>query len=119
MNSSIIDPLREPHWNQWVLNFPSSSYFHRAQWARILAETTHYPHYYVVLKSEKRITGILAVHEVTTALFGRQGVSLPFSDECHPLLVEEIAADQLIKPMLEVGRKRGWNYLEIRGGNDN
>jgi hypothetical protein len=53
--------------------------------------------------------------EVSSRLTGRRGVSLPFSDFCFPLVSTPEDAARLQAAALEVGRRRGWKYLEFRG----
>ena len=116
MTFEVVNPLAEPCWNRWVLEHEEARIFHSAEWARVLAECYGYSARCGLLKDAGRVVALLPVIEVSSLLTGRRGVSLPFSDECAPLLGEEVRLESLVEPMREFGRQRGWEYLELRGG---
>ncbi len=111
----LVDPLNEPRWNDWIQDFEAATFFHTAEWASVLAETYRYPVHYGVLRDANRVVALLPMMEVNSFLTGRRGVSLPFSDECAPLLSEGVSPESIVEPMREFGLRRGWDYLELRG----
>jgi hypothetical protein len=115
MQFEFVDPLLEPQWDDWILNFKAATFFHTSPWARVLKQSYRYPLHYCVLKEARGIAGILPVMEVASLFTGRRGVSLPFSDECSPLLADGVSLDSILGPIREFGRERGWDYLELRG----
>jgi hypothetical protein len=54
--------------------------------------------------------------EVDSWMTGKRGVSIPFTDDCEPLGGSESDLRSLIAQAMELGRSRGWKYLEFRGG---
>lgn len=54
--------------------------------------------------------------EVDSWLTGRRAIALPFTDECAPLCASAGQAQALLQRTCELGRHRGWKYLELRGG---
>jgi hypothetical protein len=60
--------------------------------------------------------------EVRSLLTGRRGVGLPFTDECSPLEGGTFSAPPSsfilapASPLLDLARKRGWCFVEFRGG---
>lgn len=115
MNFELLNPLDAFQWESSVTSAPAVSFFHTCEWARVLAETYHYTPYYGSLVSPAQRMGLMPVMEVRSLLTGRRGVGLPFSDECPPHLEEGCELAELIDPLLALGRRREWDYLEIRG----
>ena len=114
-NLRIFDPIHENGWDALIAGHPRASFFHSSSWARVLVATYgHVPHYLGV-ERENQLRALLPILEVNSFLLGRRGVSLPFSDECELLAPDEQDGDRLIQCALELGRARGWKYLEIRG----
>jgi hypothetical protein len=54
--------------------------------------------------------------EINSALTGRRGVSLPFTDECQPLGFSSGDYRETLQELTAVGRQRRWKHLECRGG---
>lgn len=54
--------------------------------------------------------------EVNSWLTGKRGVSLPFTDNCEPLAGSQKTFGEIFSNAVELGKKRGWKYLEGRGG---
>ena len=116
MRCEFANPIRVPEWNDWILKHRHATFFHSAEWAQVLSEAYHYDPYYAVFRGPEQSVGFLPIMEVRSAWTGNRGISLPFSDECAPLLPEGLGLVDLIEPVRECGLQRGWNYLEFRGG---
>jgi hypothetical protein len=112
----VVDPILQPDWDNQVSQLPDSVFFHSSAWARVLRDTYHYsPSYYTVSRNGQ-VRALLPVLEVDSWLTGRRGISLPFTDHCEPLALDRAAGDRCLKEVIELGRRRGWKYLECRGG---
>jgi len=61
--------------------------------------------------------GRIALMEASN-LFGRRGVSLPFTDNCAPLAESRTEFEEMWNGALDLGRGRGWKYVELRGGKE-
>jgi hypothetical protein len=53
--------------------------------------------------------------EVRSAITGRRGISLPFTDEC-PVLGDTGVRAELYQAAIALGSRRKWRYTEFRGG---
>jgi FemAB-related protein (PEP-CTERM system-associated) len=63
-----------------------------------------------------RITGFLPLCSVNSLLTGRHLISLPFSDRCPLLAVDEASANTLIEQAICLARQQKVKYLELRPG---
>jgi Acetyltransferase (GNAT) domain len=116
MHCDFVNPLREVQWNKWVQEQSNATFFHTAEWAQVLSETYNYDPHYAVLREDKRTVGVLPIMEVRSMWTGCRGISLPFSDECTPLLARGVTLAEVIEPVRAYGLQRGWSHLEFRGG---
>ena len=66
--------------------------------------------------AEGHITGYLPLCLVSSFLTGRRLVSLPFSDQCPLLAVDEATAIDLIEKAIQLAKQEHVKYLELRTG---
>jgi CelD/BcsL family acetyltransferase involved in cellulose biosynthesis len=112
---SVLNPLEDGRWEEFVLRHPRASLFHSTGWLRALAGTYGYrPVVYTTCGPNEALTHGAVFCEVDSWLTGRRLVALPFSDHCE-WLVEE--ADDTRAIAAELARSlasRRWRYLELR-----
>lgn len=114
-NIQILNPLETPDWDARVRHFPAATFFHGAAWARVLHATYGYQPVYFATGDANRYHSLLPMMEVNSWLTGRRGVSLPFTDECEPLVPDVAAFPPLFAAAQAQGKVRRWKYLECRG----
>lgn len=113
-----INPVNDFAWNVQLAAQPKRSFFHTAEWARVLAGTYGYaPVFFTAVGTDGRFL-CLPLMEVDSWLTGRRGISLPFTDDCEPLCGEVDTFQKLFKSAVEFGKSRGWKYIECRGGRE-
>ncbi len=118
MTLSILNPLEYPGWDALLATSDRATFFQTAAWARVLAGSYGYrPLYFTRIEAGKLI-GLIPVMEVDSWLTGKRGVSLPFTDLCHPVVRDPEVFKELLAAVTAHGRKAGWKSLEIRGGQD-
>jgi lipid II:glycine glycyltransferase (peptidoglycan interpeptide bridge formation enzyme) len=61
--------------------------------------------------------GTIPFMDVDSFLTGHRGVSLPFTDFCEPIALCKDDFGKLLEEGIEYGRKAGWRFIDIRGGN--
>ncbi len=66
-------------WDAFVLACPQATFFHRAGWQRILRDVFGHDTYFLLARTEGRITGVLPLAHVKSLLFGNSLTSLPFA----------------------------------------
>ena len=113
---TLINSVEQKNWNNLLLNTPGCSFFHTADWADVLSRSYNYRPLYFCRKKDDKLDCLLPIMEVASPLTGKRGVCLPFTDVCEPLAADQNQFQELISRAIELGRKRKWKYLEIRGG---
>ena len=114
LDIKILNPLDYDDWNEQIAELPGSTIFHTSNWAAVLCESYGYqPRYFTALK-ENRIVGCIPMMHVDSLITGRRGVSLPFTDECHPLGSPE-CVETLLKIAKSHALETGWKRIQLRG----
>lgn len=114
----IINPIKYPNWDDLVLATEGHSFFHSSSWAEVLIESYGYVPFYFCLINKKNISALIPFMEVDSYITGKRGVSLPFSDYCEPIIDKDILFFDIFLEIVKFARKKGWNYIEFRGGKD-
>ena len=112
----LADPTVEPAWDKWIEAHPEGSFFHGSAWATVLRQSYGHRPAYLVFGSEGDARALWPIMELNVGLTGRRGVSLPFTDQCEPLVGTTLKGEELLSAALETGRSRRWRYFEFRGG---
>ena len=115
MNLKIINPIECPHWEDQLLDQREPTVFQTSNWAKVLKSSYGYSPVYCTVEQDGLLSALLPVMEVRSVLTGCRGVSIPFTDYCD-VLAEENVFRMLINRVVEQGKKSGWSYLELRGG---
>src|SRR6188472_2312476 len=102
----IGNPLHEASWNASILSHQDYSFFHSTSWAEVLQATYGYIPSYFCDYDQDRLAALFPVMEVNSVLSGRRGVSLPFTDECPPLVSDASLYPGLLRKVIEHGRDR-------------
>lgn len=112
----ILDPLKDPDWDERLRSSDHCSFFHTASWARVLSDSYGYRPHYAGTITNGELTALLPVMEVDSFMTGKRGVSLPFTDKCKPLIQSEEGLEALLETVKDHGRQERWNYLDLRVG---
>ncbi len=111
----VVDPSLGPEWDAALRNEGKHAIFQSTAWAKVLIDTYQHKPFYLV-SNRGGPPSLWPLMEINSALTGRRGVSLPFTDECEPIFQSRGAADELLEAAIETGTNRGWRYLEFRCG---
>lgn len=113
----VLDPVNCPDWDERVNRWPTATVFHSSAWLAVLADSYGFKPFAVVAPAEgEERAALLPVMECASPLFGRRGVSLPFTDAIPVLADTAGAVPALFERALELARARRWRSLELRGG---
>lgn len=114
----VINPIDYPGWDDLLLSNRYYSFFHSSHWAKVLTSSYNYKPLYFTIIDGGRLLALLPLMEVKSAFTGHRGVSLPFSDYCDPIVSDDASFHEILNASIDYGKKAGWKYVEIRGGND-
>src|SRR6266480_73261 len=93
-------------------------YFTQA-WLALIAK--HYGYSVIPLittNTARQITGFLPLCYMKSPLTGRRLVSLPFSDYCPLLAVDDASANDLVDQVIALAQAKRVKYLELRTGSN-
>lgn len=105
-------------YDKLVLNSRDYTIFHSSAWAKILCDAYGYNPAYVALINENKFDFLMPLMEINSHLTGKRAVGLPFSDFCGPLTKDYRSHQTFLSFLIEQGKISGWDYIEIRGGED-
>jgi len=111
----VVDPSGDPGWDERLVSHPDATIFHTAAWARVLSGTYGYQPAYFTAREEGRFIALLPFMEIRSWLTGTRGVSLPFTDECVPILPDMMPYDEAAREVISRAESRHWKTIEFRG----
>jgi len=114
-----LNPLEIGNWDELVLAHENATIFHSQAWARVLHDTYHHTPFYFGGLENNRLLSLLPIMQVSSPFTGRRGVSLPFTDLCEALGVDDNTTGNLFRQAIESGQAWNWRYLEVRGWGGN
>lgn len=82
----------------------------------MLADSYGYEPTYFARIEKETVTALIPMMAIRSALTGRRGVSLPFTDTCEPLIQDPASFPSLLKQIYRFGKEAGWKTVELRGG---
>ncbi|RMF11488.1 MAG: FemAB family PEP-CTERM system-associated protein [Alphaproteobacteria bacterium] len=105
-----------PAWNAFVKQHASGSFFHRAEWRRVMERGFGHAAPYLLAEDGKRgIRAVLPLVDVRSRLFGNRLASLPFQPLGGLLAADDAAGNALHARAAEEARSRAVDWLEYRG----
>ena len=108
------DPRQAAAWDEFVMNCPSATFFHRSGWQRILEQVFHHRTHYLFAVDGNRITGVLPLAHVKSLLFGNALTSLPFAVYGGVAALDETSAAALEAEAERLAQSLGVQHLELR-----
>jgi CelD/BcsL family acetyltransferase involved in cellulose biosynthesis len=111
----FLDPIADSRWRRFVESQPSATAFHHPSWMQLLQRQYGYRFSAACVTCERgQIVCGLPIATVASRLTGRRLVSLPFSDACEALGIDDAPAATTLGRTIaaEVARQR--LGLEIR-----
>ena len=112
----VINPCEQKDWNESLRSLPGYSFFHTSSWAEALHRSYDYKPFYFTIGEGETLSALLPCMDINSVLTGNRGVSLPFTDYCEPIVSDAAQFQELFTAAVALGKKQGWRYLELRGG---
>jgi lipid II:glycine glycyltransferase (peptidoglycan interpeptide bridge formation enzyme) len=107
-------------WISFVNSIPHANIFHHPAWINLMAECYGYRPLIVALcDNNSEIQSGLPIMEVKSCITGHRWISLPFTDHCMPLSLDETSAMELFEHLSELRLKYDLPCVEIRSAIQN
>ena len=104
-------------WDQFVVQCPEATFFHRAGWQKIVQDVFRHDTYFLYAEEGGHIQGVLPLAHVNSWLFGNSLVSLPFAVYGGVAASSGEAADALEREAQSIATRLGVAHLELRNVN--
>jgi Acetyltransferase (GNAT) domain len=111
----IVNPVRDPTWDDLVTLHRDASCFHTSAWAKVLHQSYGHQPFYLQFWHGRTLAALVPLMQVRSLFTGRRGVCLPFSDACEPLIFNPEWSGVVSGELIRFARERHWRYLELRG----
>jgi FemAB-related protein (PEP-CTERM system-associated) len=105
------DPGR---WNAFVARNQRATAYHRIEWKGVVERAFRHETRYLTAETDIGVVGILPLVLFRSRLFGRFAVSMPFANYGGVVADSEQAAAALLAAAVDLARKDGAEYLELR-----
>src|ERR1700760_2093016 len=109
-----LEPAAFAAWNAFVFAHKDGTFFHRAEWATIIAKAFGHRTHYVYAEQDGAITGVLPLAQVRTLLFGNTLISVPFCVYGGPLASDAETALALSEHAAGLLKTTGASAVEFR-----
>jgi len=104
-------------WSEHLEKKVQNMFYYDTRWLELLAKFYGYQIIPLTTKNaDGQVTGFLPLCFIRSPLTGRRLVSLPFSDYCPLVAVDEANTTQLIEQALHIAQEKQVKYLELRSG---
>lgn len=114
MKIEILNPLHIENWDDKIAHFNEVTIFHTSMWAKVLTETYHYTPQYLVGYRDSQLVALMPLMEIASPFTGKRGISLPFTDVCPILALEEKDKIRLWEKANDLAKANQWQTLESR-----
>ncbi len=118
LNLQELSSKDAKRWDEYVLNHPESTFFHRAGWKQVLEEGLGHKAPFVYAERDGNIVGVLPLGHMKSLLFGNTLSSTPFCVYGGILADDPEASELLRKAACDLAEKLGVDVdvLEIMVG---
>lgn len=114
MNVRGISKEDRPAWNEFVESHPDATFFHYAEWQDVFEGNLGHECVFLVCEDAGAIQGVLPLTYVSSRLFGRALVSMPFLVYGGVAANSGEAEQTLIQTACEIASARKVDHLELR-----
>ncbi len=109
--------LSDFRWDSIIEQYTKDSFYYSQAWLDLITKLYGYSlNLLTTTDATGHITGMLPLCFMKSPLTGRRLVSLPFSDHCPLIAVDEANANALVDQAIDLARQKRVRYLELRTG---
>lgn len=118
LNPAPVIKLMQPgdllRWDQFVLNCPEATFFHRGGWQTVIERAFGHKTWFMYAEANGEIQGVLCLAEIKSRMFGHSLGSLPFCVYGGIAAVTEPAREALDRAAQELAASLKVGHLEYR-----
>ena len=111
---AIDDAQTTTGWDRFVQDCPQATFFHKAGWQRVIRDNFGHKTYFLFAEVDGRIAGVLPLAHVSSLLFGKSLVSLPFAVYGGVAANSDAAAAALRQEAQRLAQTLKVAHLELR-----
>ena len=101
-------------WDDYVQSAGTDGHFHAYAWRNVIWRALkHHPHY-LIARRHGTVTGLLPLFDVSSRLFGRSLISVPFLNGGGILADDAMTASGLVRQAHAHMQEGGYRYAELR-----
>jgi len=108
------DEAERSRWNAYVFAHPQATFFHRAEWKKVIESAFDHRTYFLVAERAGTICGVLPLGHIKSRLFGNSLISTPFCVYGGVLADDPRAEAALRQRASELANSLGVDHLELR-----
>ncbi len=108
------DAADRARWDAFVHACPDATFFHRAGWQRVVAESFGHRTWFYMAERDGRIEGVLPLAQIKSRLFGHSLAALPFCVYGGVAAVSPEAREALDTEALRLAQELNAGHLEYR-----
>ncbi|MCA9498448.1 MAG: FemAB family PEP-CTERM system-associated protein [Saprospiraceae bacterium] len=111
----IVDaPGHEKEWEEYVSSHPQAYHYHQWRWKAIIEQAFGHSTRYLIAREGETVHGVLPLTLMSSWLFGRFMVSVPFVNYGGLLVSTSAAAKALLEKAEAIAREIGARHIELR-----
>lgn len=112
-----VEILEHPpkNWDDFVESHPRSKIYQLSKWNEMIRDTFQHSIKYLILRNNSDLKAVLPLTEISSVLFGRYSISLPFINYGGILMTNGEADNNEIWNHLNIYREEGnFDFVELR-----
>ncbi len=110
----LADNLDKDKWNQYLIKTQGGILGHQWQWRSILTNSFNIQPYYIIAEKENNVVGLLPTVFMSSFIFGKFLISLPWLDYGGPIADNDTIASKLVDKAEVIAQKNQCRFLELR-----
>ena len=101
-------------WDDYATSSDVDGHFHAYAWRNIIWRSLKHCPRYLIARRQGEVTGILPLFDVSSRLFGRSLISVPFLNGGGILANDDATAASLLRHTHDLVREGGYRFAELR-----
>ena len=114
MNVILIEPSDAATWEDYVMNHPDATFYHRIAWKNVIENSFGHKTYYLMATQGTTVAGILPIVHIKLFCFGSIMCSMPFLNFGGICANDKEIEGALLAGATDILKEENGDYLELR-----